>query len=235
MNFTATRPVSPTMNALLQRFDVVQQACARGRIARRDSGIAFRDAKVDHDRAFAEARLEALRGPSRTTADERRDRATLDTMDSLTALETARELRSHTTTALRSLEAEWETLQALAHTFNRELKLEAGKLEAGLDPPGQPEPPKRKKAQIPGILESTPGFTDAWAGWLLWRKTQKRHSVTASGARQSLSILAENPGTAVATIEQSIRNDWQGLFPDNKGSKKKPLAMVGEVEDGGDW
>lgn len=123
---STARPVSPTMAELLQRYDVVRKACARGRVARRDAGQAYRDAKVNYDRAFATARLEVLRGASQTTVDERKDRATLNTIDSLVALEASRELRSYTAAVLRSLESEWEALTSLAHAFNREMKLESG-------------------------------------------------------------------------------------------------------------
>ncbi len=87
---------------------------------------------------------------------------------------------------------------------------------------------------IPDELVRVPGFTEKWLEWLKWRRTEKRNSVTETAARRSLVKLARMPERAVAAIDASIENDWQGLFPEKVRGSRRPAAVVGAV-DGGEW
>ena len=65
---------------------------------------------------------------------------------------------------------------------------------------------------IPDELD-TPGFRKAWRDWLGYRR-EKRKPVSTRAANMQLRRLAAcGPAAAVAAIEMSIGNDWQGLFP----------------------
>ena len=73
--------------------------------------------------------------------------------------------------------------------------------------PTQPHP----SPPLPTSLD-TDAFKDAWARWLIYRK-ERRRSLTPSTATKQLTMLAKHgPTTAVAMIDQSITNGWQGLF-----------------------
>jgi len=61
----------------------------------------------------------------------------------------------------------------------------------------------------------TEAFRVAWAEWLSERKDKRIKPYTDRGARTQLKRLAAfGSSVAVAAIEASIRNGWQGLFPE---------------------
>jgi len=65
---------------------------------------------------------------------------------------------------------------------------------------------------IPEALR-TPAFLDKWEEWLRYRRA-KRQTVSRIAAARQLSKLGEiGEEAAIWTIERSIENDWQGLFP----------------------
>lgn len=83
---------------------------------------------------------------------------------------------------------------------------------AALVPVASPKP-TAEAVPIPDALD-TPEFRVTWADWLAARRA-KRKPVSDRAARGQLSDLAAiGPVNAVACIRESIRNDWQGLFPD---------------------
>lgn len=54
----------------------------------------------------------------------------------------------------------------------------------------------------------------AWEEWCDWRRAEKRKKVTPRAAKMQRKMLsAYSPEVQRAIIEQSIMNDWQGLFP----------------------
>jgi hypothetical protein len=66
-------------------------------------------------------------------------------------------------------------------------------------------------ALIPDSLR-TPKFLDAWAAWIEHRR-QRRPAYTEVSARRALPKLAEEgPAAAIARIDRSIVNGYQGLF-----------------------
>jgi hypothetical protein len=85
--------------------------------------------------------------------------------------------------------------------------------------------PKKKQlgdaVPIPENLK-TAEFLSCWSEWLEFRR-EKRKPVSARAAKIQLRKLSEiGPVQACATIDQSIQNDWQGLFPDKvNGSKRE--------------
>ncbi|HEY1190450.1 MAG TPA: hypothetical protein VGE74_22645 [Gemmata sp.] len=79
--------------------------------------------------------------------------------------------------------------------------------------PPKPKPDPAESVPIPAALD-TSDFRATWADWLAARRA-KRRPVTERAARTQLSDLAAlGPANAIACIRESIRNDWQGLFPD---------------------
>jgi hypothetical protein len=95
--------------------------------------------------------------------------------------------------------------------------------------PTEPKPkkPKRSSKDLPPIPASldTEAFQAAWSAWLDFRRKDKRVPVTARAAKMQFKDLeAAGPILAVAAIEQSISNDWQGIFPD-KLSKETKLSL----------
>ena len=88
------------------------------------------------------------------------------------------------------------------------------------------ESKKREPGKLPEIPESldTPAFKAAWAEWLKFRRQSK--AVTARAAVMQFNKL-ERVGSehAIAAIQLSISNDWQGLFPEKLGKGAKPKSL----------
>jgi len=76
---------------------------------------------------------------------------------------------------------------------------------------------------IPENLSQMPGFSEAWAEWLKYRR-ERRLTTTPTTLRKQLAMLAGQPNP-IAVIERSIQNGWQGLFPD-KTPTTKPTATA---------
>lgn len=127
----------------------------------------------------------------------------------------------------KAADARWRNANAYAKPMPSKSK---SKLKSKI----KVKPKKEKKAAMPPIPDEldTPEFHSKWAEWLDWRKTYKK-PVNPPGAKTSLNQFAKlGPDIAIATIEQSIANDWQGLFPEklgHKGVTKKsdPRMVVG--------
>lgn len=66
---------------------------------------------------------------------------------------------------------------------------------------------------IPAQLADQPAFVDAWHDWTASRR-ERRKPISERAAQLQLATLAGLGGAvaAVASIRQSIANDWQGLF-----------------------
>ena len=98
-----------------------------------------------------------------------------------------------------------------------------GKKKAATDPAEVP---------IPSNLQ-TPRFLAAWAEWLAYRK-ESRKRVTPRGLTMQLRKLsAAGEAAAVAAIEDSISNEYSGLFPKpvpTKGTTNGPKP-TGRIRD----
>lgn len=99
-------------------------------------------------------------------------------------------------------------------------KQDASKLLARCKQSAMPEErreeERRDRAEQTALPEEldTPQFSEKWAEWLEYRR-KARKPVTEIGEKRQLKNLAKY-GTSIATqaIDQSIANDWQGLFPE---------------------
>jgi|GEM_PF-5767331 len=86
-------------------------------------------------------------------------------------------------------------------------------------PPNPKPKPEKKSFPIPESLQ-TDSFKNAWADWQQHRK-EKRCKLTPKAIERQLSKLADmGEKRAVAAINHSITNGYQGIFEDN--SKKQP-------------
>jgi hypothetical protein len=66
----------------------------------------------------------------------------------------------------------------------------------------------------PGPLQ-TQEFAEAWMAWWNFRHFEKKKRLTPTTVRLQLKFLAElgwSDDAAIASLEQSMRNGWQGLF-----------------------
>ena len=88
--------------------------------------------------------------------------------------------------------------------------------------------------QTPTHLPHGVMFRKVWEEWVNYRsKTKKKLSGFAKDKQlQMLSALTE--ADAIATIERSIANDWQGLFPENAKGNSKPFAKILTPKDHAD-
>ena len=66
---------------------------------------------------------------------------------------------------------------------------------------------------LPSNLD-TPEFRQAWELWLAYRKERRLAAYKPIGLARQLNALAVfGPQSAIAAIEQSIQQNYQGLFP----------------------
>ncbi len=108
--------------------------------------------------------------------------------------------------------------------------------------PTQPDKPKsRKKSVSPHekiirLGESVPEldtdeFRRAWRDWVEHRR-QIRHALTPATAQRQLGKLARaGPEKAIAMIEQSITNGWQGLFEPRDDQVKASSLVTDELRE----
>lgn len=95
-------------------------------------------------------------------------------------------------------------------------------------PKPKPPPKPLKEPDIPVSLNSEP-FRKAWADWRQHR-TEIRHKLTPTQSAKQLSKLEEMGAVrAIAAIEFSIRNGWQGIFEETGkgGAPVKPAGTKG--------
>lgn len=72
---------------------------------------------------------------------------------------------------------------------------------------------------MPEHLREDEAFRAEWRAWLNYRRS-RRKPVSKEAARRQLKMLGECPQAGVISIiENSIANDWQGLFPDRPYTK----------------
>lgn len=85
--------------------------------------------------------------------------------------------------------------------------------------------PAAAEIAIPAELDS-PEFRAVWSEWIADRK-ERRHEVTPRAARGQFKKLIPLgiPG-AIACIEASIANGWQGLFPERFKPGSKPAFQT---------
>ncbi len=80
---------------------------------------------------------------------------------------------------------------------------------------------------IPEDLALSPEFVESWHRWVHVRKDRKK-PITPHAAGEQLKTLAGfGIAEAIASIRQSIANDWQGLFPPK--SPPRPSGPQGKA------
>jgi hypothetical protein len=83
----------------------------------------------------------------------------------------------------------------------------------------------KKTTPLPPELD-TPEFQKAWGEWEQHRKELKK-TLTPSTTIKQLKMLAKHPvTTAIATIEISIQNGWQGLFPEKENDNNRQTTQA---------
>lgn len=96
------------------------------------------------------------------------------------------------------------------------------------------EEKNKDKNPLPPFPENlkTPEFETAWSNWQTYR-TEKRKTLTPSTIERQLKMLSEaGPKDAIAMIEKSISNGWDGLFElknDGHESKNGDAPQLGKV------
>lgn len=88
---------------------------------------------------------------------------------------------------------------------------------------------KRENTEEIDTIPSLPhgkAFADAWKEWVSYRsKTKKKLSAFASDKQLKMLAALTEP-EAVACINRSISNDWQGLFPEKPKGYSKPFSKI---------
>lgn len=84
--------------------------------------------------------------------------------------------------------------------------------------PASPSAPSGDSEVIPAILDS-PKFREAWTSWKAWRASFKKIKKPEKFFPMTLQWLSApcRASDAIEILDQSIRNEWQGLF-DLKGN-----------------
>jgi hypothetical protein len=99
--------------------------------------------------------------------------------------------------------------------------------------PTQPNPTEGSKepstvCTVPDVL-NTPAFLEAWENWLAYRRERKTKTTDRTKSAQLATLAAVGETSAIAAIEKSIRNGWQGLFPEsnppNDATSAKPKRI----------
>lgn len=89
-----------------------------------------------------------------------------------------------------------------------------------------------KDAELPEAL-CVDSFRAKWREWLTFRRAELRKSVTPTAAKKQLSALAPlGPALAIDCLELSMRNGWQGVFPEKvRGTDSKSRRPNPEDSD----
>lgn len=74
-------------------------------------------------------------------------------------------------------------------------------------------------------------FRKVWDEWMKYRRSAKKKLSEFAKAKQ-LAMLGKLTETeAIACIERSIANDWQGLFPEQLKKDSKPFSKILTSDD----
>jgi hypothetical protein len=78
-------------------------------------------------------------------------------------------------------------------------------------PEGSPIKAIQSAVEIPVSL-STDEFKASWAEWLEYRRLKKKRVSPPAAKKQLATLAAMGTARAIAAINHSIANDWQGIF-----------------------
>jgi hypothetical protein len=77
-------------------------------------------------------------------------------------------------------------------------------------------------------------FKNAWHEWIIWRKEMRFKKYAPMGLKKTLSHLQNisnnDEKTAIEIINQSIIQNWQGLFPLKNGYADNSQNKTGTSE-----
>lgn len=94
--------------------------------------------------------------------------------------------------------------------------------------------PMGKRVEMPDLPQEldTEAFRSAWADWLVYRRERHLALPKEKSVKTLFKRLAKHGSTAAcAAIENSIANNWQGLFPEKtNGRHDKPKHSAVEYE-----
>ena len=75
----------------------------------------------------------------------------------------------------------------------------------------------------------------AWDEWVEYRRVEKKKPITKAAAKKQFNLLLRHSlDEQQAIIDNSIQNDYQGLFPVRRGSNVPAKSFVEEHTDK-DW
>ena len=77
---------------------------------------------------------------------------------------------------------------------------------------------------IPSQLK-TIEFEIAWDQWTRYRRETRKSLSVSTAAKQLEKLGRYPPAVAIAAIDESITNGWQGLFPDRVTIKLNPIKQ----------
>ena len=80
------------------------------------------------------------------------------------------------------------------------------------------------------LLLRTPAFLAAWADWRRYRRERRLTLTPMTMTRQTAFLESLGPVLAVASIEQSILQGWQGLFQPHRQEVYAPKGAASPVE-----
>lgn len=82
-------------------------------------------------------------------------------------------------------------------------------------------------------------FKASWDEWIEYRKERRLAKYTNIGLSKTMShiqkISENNEETAIAIIEQSIANNWQGLFPLKNLLNGNSTSTISRTESISKW
>jgi len=105
----------------------------------------------------------------------------------------------------------------------KERKERKGKVKKGKEKKDNKEP----VAALPFLSDE---FAEAWADWQTYLKQKRKTPTKLTTTKQINQLKKLNEKDAIETINRSIQNGWQGLFPSNeKHSKLSGRANSGSA------
>ncbi|MDB4731516.1 hypothetical protein OAF98_03840 [Planctomicrobium sp.] len=88
-----------------------------------------------------------------------------------------------------------------------------------------------EEVRMPETL-SVPGFQSAWMEWCSYRRESKKPISKRAAHLQIAQLSKVGPDAAVAAIQKSILNDWQGLFPSDNIKGETTNASYSRTNSG---
>lgn len=72
---------------------------------------------------------------------------------------------------------------------------------------------------------NAPDFKDAWDRWIAYKKEIRKKMTATTAKMQAKTLSKMGKALAIESIDQSIRNGWQGIF-DVKGQQWKSIPAT---------